>query len=199
MSTIVAPPPMRWIGDRPVRRITVPEFEAMIGAGIFGKRDRLELIEGVLVGKMVKGERHSAGVGRSWRAVDRALPAGWHVRVEMPIAVTGRDSRPEPDVAVARGEVDDYLRLGRTPGGGDVALVMEVSDTSLDDDRAMAETYLAGGITAYWILDLHGRRLEVYRRGQDGPAIVGEDGHAELELDGVIVRIAVADMLPRTL
>ena len=96
MSTIVALPPMRWIGDRPVRRITVPEFEAMIGAGIFGKRDRLELIEGVLVGKMVKGERHSAGVGRSWRAVDRDLPAGWHVRVEMPIAVTGATAGPSP-------------------------------------------------------------------------------------------------------
>ena len=74
------------------------------GAGIrgddrgrdFRQGDRLELIEGVLVGKMVKGERHSAGVGRSWRAVDRALPAGWHVRVEMPIAVTGRTAGLSP-------------------------------------------------------------------------------------------------------
>ena len=38
------------------------EFEAMIEAGIYGKRDRIELIEGMLVERMTKGERHS----RAW-------------------------------------------------------------------------------------------------------------------------------------
>ena len=119
----------------PIHRITVDEFEAMIEAGIYGKRDRIELIEGMLVEQMTKGERHSAGVGRSWSTIMRALPAGWHVRVEMPVVVPGRQSRPEPDVAAARGEYDDFARRGRTPGAADVGLVVEVSDSSLEDDR----------------------------------------------------------------
>ena len=181
-----------------VHRITVAEFEAMIAAGVYGKRDRIELIDGRLVEKMTKGERHSAGVGRSWSTIMRALPAGWHVRVEMPVVVPGLDSRPEPDVAVARGEYDDYARLGRTPGAADVALIVEVSDSSLEEDRLGSRIFLDGGFAASWILDLPGRRLEVYRPGRAGPEVIGEDGHVELVLDGqVVARIAVADLLPR--
>ena len=98
----------------------------------------------------------------------RALPAGWHVRVEMPVVVPGRLSRPEPDVAAARGEYDDFARRGQTPGAADVGLVVEVSDSSLEDDRVKAGLLLDGGFPAVWVVDLAGRRVEVYRRGE-GP------------------------------
>ena len=192
-STLPAPR----IDERAIHRITVEEFEAMIEAGIYGKGDRIELIEGMLVEQMTKGERHSAGVGRSWSTIMRALPAGWHVRVEMPVVVPGRRSRPEPDVAAARGEYDDFARRGATPGAADVGLIVEVSDSSLEDDRAKAGLFLDGGFAAVWVVDLAGRRVEVYRRGE-GPAVYDEGSEIDLVLDGrVVARIAVADLLPR--
>jgi Uma2 family endonuclease len=180
----------------PIHRITVCEYEAMVDAGIYTEEDKLELIEGMLVRKMTKGGRHSAGYGKSWRVLDRAVPPGWHARGDTPVRIPGRDSEPEPDVSVARGVDDDYIE--HAPGPADLALVVEVSDSSLARDRALAFTYIGGGIPAYWLLDLQARRLEVYTTDPATPEIIGEDGHVDLVIDGrVVARIAVADLLPR--
>src|SRR4051794_33475685 len=61
------------IGEALIHRITVDEYEAMIEAGIYTDEDKLELIEGMLVEKMTKTGRHTAGSGKSWRILDRAL------------------------------------------------------------------------------------------------------------------------------
>jgi Uma2 family endonuclease len=196
MSTLTTTRPTTLqMGEAPIHRITVDEYEAMIEAGIYTDDDKLELIEGMLVEKTTKTGRHTAGSGKSWRVLDRALPAGWHARGDAPVRLPGRDSEPEPDVSVARGVVDDYL--DRAPEPTDLALVVEVSVSSLAKDRALAHTYLAAGIPAYWLLDVVGRRLEVYTTDPSHPEVIAEDGHADLVLDGqVVARIAVADLLP---
>jgi Uma2 family endonuclease len=194
MTTTVEVP--GWPPGRVPYRISVPKYEAMIASGAFTEDDRLELIEGALVQKMTKGRKHSAGSEKVWRAIQAILTSGWHVRIEKPVRIPARDSMPEPDVSVARGEVDDYL--DHDPSPPDVALVVEVSDTTLAADRALAATYIAGGIPAYWLLNVLDRQLEVYSTGGDAPAIVGESGSVELLLDGQATgRIAVADLLPR--
>jgi Uma2 family endonuclease len=172
----------------------------MIRKGIFTKRDRLELIEGQLVAKMTKGTKHSAGVTKSWKAIDRATPPGWHVRVEAPVRIPSQSSMPEPDVSVARGEIDDYT--DRNPEPADIALVVEVSDSTLEEDRAMASIYGGGGIPAYWIVNLADRQLEVYTNPVGGaypaPTILGETESVDLILGGQVAgRIAVADLLPK--
>ena len=161
MSTLTTTlPTTLQMGEALIHRITVDEYEAMIEAGIYTDEDKLELIEGMLVEKMTKTGRHTAGSGKSWRVLDRALPAGWHARGDAPVRIPGRDSEPEPDVSVARG---GRGRLpGQGPGPADLALVVEVAVSSLAKDRALAHTYLAAGIPAYWLLDVAGRRLEVY-------------------------------------
>jgi Uma2 family endonuclease len=181
-------------------RLGVDQYEEIIRKGIFTKRDRVELIEGQLVAKMTKGTRHSAGVTKSWKVIDRATPPGWHVRVEAPVRIPSQSSMPEPDISVARGEIDDYL--DRNPDPVDIALVVEVSDTSLDEDRTMASIYGGGGIPAYWIVNVADRQLEVYSNPVGGaypaPTILGETESVELILDGqVVARIAVADLLPK--
>ena len=59
------------------------------------------------------------------------------------------------------------LRLGtprRTPQPEDILLVAEVADTSLAHDRyTKAPLYARAGIQEYWIVDLNGERIEVYR------------------------------------
>ena len=171
----------------------------MVASGAFTKHDRLELIEGMLVEKMTKGRKHSAG-SENPGAIDPRVPAGWHVRIEKPVRIPARDSMPEPDVSVARGAPDDYLDLD--PGPQDVALVVEVSDTTLAADRAMALTYGGGGIPVYWIVNVKDRQLEVYANPVGGaypaPTILDESASVELVLGGQVVgRIAVADLLPR--
>jgi Uma2 family endonuclease len=181
-------------------RIPVETYEAMVASGVFTRSDRLELIEGILVKKMTKGRKHSAGSEKSYRAIDRALPGGWHARAEKPVRLPTRDSMPEPDISVVRGEPDDYLDLD--PGPDDVALVVEVSDSTIVAVRIMATTYGGGPISAYWVVNAIDRQIEVYANPVDGvyppPIIVPETGAVDLIIDGqVVAGLPAADLLPR--
>ena len=108
---------------------------------------------------------------------------------------------PEPDLSVVRGDSDDFT--DHHPGPGDVALIVEVADSSLSRDRGeKRDNYGRAGIPAYWIVDLVNRRLEVYAGPAGGaypaPTILGESESVELIIDGrPLGRIAVADLLPR--
>ncbi len=218
MSTItMRPGTQRELGARgqsPVRggpppgripyRLSVEQYEAMIAAGAFKKEDRLELIEGSLVEKMTKGPNHSTGSEDCWRALHAVLPAGWHVRIEKPVRIPDRDSEPELDVSVARGKTADYRR--RHPGPAEVGLVVEVADTSVEEDRAMALTYGGGNIPVYWLVNVGDGQLEVYTEPSGPSAPVGyrrctvlhPGDDVPIVLDGLeIARIAVADLLPR--
>ena len=182
-------------------RISVDQYEAMVRAGIFTKHDQLELIEGLLVKKMTKGTRHSTASEKGWRAIHRFVPTGWHIRIEKPVRIPGEASEPEPDLSLVRGSIDDYE--SRNPDPGDVALVVEVSESSLPADRTeMVRIYGGGGIPIYWIINLIDRQLEVYANPTGGkypaPAILKESDSVDLVIaDQVLGRIAVADLLPR--
>lgn len=92
-------------------------------------------------------------------ALARALPSGWYVAEQEP--VTAEDSEPEPDVAVIRGTPRDYS--DRHPGPGDVAIVIEVSDTTLRRDRGLKKRiYARAGIPVYLIINLPESQIEVY-------------------------------------
>jgi Uma2 family endonuclease len=203
MSVTTTSPPLSFYGPTPEgfpppARLGVERYEAMIDSGLFTDDDRFELIEGTLVKKMTKGRGHSAGSVKCRLTIERLLPAGWHVRTEMPVRIPTRESMPEPDVSVARGVADDYLDLD--PGPGEVALVVEVSDSTLAGDRALAATYIGGGIPVYWLVNLRDRQVEVYTAaaGTQTPAILAETDTADLVITGTVVgQIAVSDLLPR--
>ena len=100
---------------------------------------------------------------------------------------------------MVRGDWRDYS--GRYPEPADTALVAEVSISSLDADRAMAEIYGKAGIPVYWIVNVDDRQVEVY--SDPGPSgyrshEVLAPGHVlRVVVDGVEVgEIAVADILP---
>ncbi|MGC8639389.1 MAG: Uma2 family endonuclease [Isosphaeraceae bacterium] len=202
MSTS-ASPPLSFYGPTPegfppLARLSVERYERMIDSGLFGDDDRFELIEGTLVQKMTKKRRHSSGSEKSWREIQALLPTGWHVEIEKPVRIPQRDSMPEPDVSVVRGEIDDYLELD--PGPADLALVVEVSYSTVRADRALAATYLGGGIPVYWLLNVRDRQLEVFTReaGPHAPTILDESDTVDLVIAGVVVgQIAVAKLLPQ--
>ena len=75
---------------------------------------------------------------------------------------------PEPDVAIVRGTDADYEH--RIPTAADVALLVEVSDSTLSQDRGKKLlVYAKGRIPLYWIVNLVNRQVEVYSRpGKNG-------------------------------
>jgi len=187
------------------KRLTVDQYDQMVEHGILPETNRFELINGRIVEKEVKKPPHSVATGLCLDALGRSLPAGWHVRKEEPVRIPSRRSEPEPDLSVARGAIRDYET--RHPGPDDIALVVEVTRSSVAKDRALARVYGGGGIPVYWIVNIPRRRLEVYEgpgpqqgRGGQYPAskILNESESVNLVIDGQVVgQIAVADLLPR--
>ena len=162
----VTTPSVSAVSEQPVAvstdviwRFSVDQYHAMIRAGILTEDDPVELLEGWLVTKMPKNPPHSVVTQLTREALARILPSGWYVDAQEPI--TTADSEPEPDVMVVRGETRHYL--DRHPGPQDVALVIEVADSTLQRDRSLKKRlYAAAGIPVYWIVNLPDSQIEVY-------------------------------------
>jgi Uma2 family endonuclease len=75
-----------------------------------------------------------------------------------------RDSVPEPDLAVVRGEPLDYEC--RHPMALDTALLIEVADSSVDYDRQKLPIYARAGVPHVWIANLVEWQLECYSQPQ---------------------------------
>jgi Uma2 family endonuclease len=181
-------------------KITVEEYDRMIEEGEIGEHDDVELIRGRIVVKMGQGPIHASGSEKSRRPIERLVPAGWHVRIEKPVRIPEEASEPVPDLSIVRGDVEDYT--GRHPHPEDVALLVEIAKSSLQQDREQAIILGAAGIPAYWIVNIDDRQLEVHAGPVAGayppPTILDESASVELVIDGQVVgQIAVADLLPR--
>jgi Uma2 family endonuclease len=124
------------------------------------------------------------------------VPARYSVRSEKPITLG--ESEPEPDVTVVAGTPRDYF--DRHPGPEDIALVIEVSDASLNRDRkTKKQIYAKAGILCYWIVDVTSRKVEVYSRPADSAYLSCEEFTAQVPLcigDQPAVMIEVASLLP---
>jgi Uma2 family endonuclease len=180
-------------------RLTLEQYEAMVDSGIFTGRDKVHLINGYLVAKVTQDTPHATADDLFGDRLNRVISRGWYLRVAKPIRLPTESSEPEPDRCVVRGGIRDYS--ARHPGPADLALVVEVADSSLDDDRKQADIYGRAGIPVYWIINLIDRQVEVY--SNPGPS-----GYQSLEvfvpphvltviIDGVEVgEIPVADILP---
>jgi Uma2 family endonuclease len=197
-STLPASGP-GWIPSR-LYRMTIDEYERMVAAGFILSRNRIHLINGYLVDKMTQNPPHVIAVNRSRDELNRIKPPGWHLRSAQPIRLPGQDSEPEPDHCLARGGNDDYL--DGHPEPADIALIVEVADTSLADDRDYAtRLYGPAGIPVCWIVDLRARRVEVCTEpgplGYGATQVYAEGQSVPVVIDGQEVgRIAVSDILP---
>lgn len=136
-------------------QFTGAQVERMLVAGILDAEERFELLQGDLVLVPPQGPVHAGLVERLDAALRLVYP-GHRVRAGLPM-VASPDSEPEPDLAVARGPSEL-----RHPRCQDAVLVIEVSFTSLQDDRGKARIYAQGGVPEYWIIDVQGRKLEQY-------------------------------------
>ena len=174
-------------------KLSIDKYEQMIRAGILTENDRVELIRGELLDKMPIGEAHVEVVNRLNRKFTKLLDESVTVSIQNPIVLA--DSEPEPDVAL-------YTR--RSAGKarpGDVHLVIEVADSSLEFDRTVKlPLYAEAGIRELWIVNLLDERLEVYRQPQLDGTYAHEDtlgvGQEIEPLAFPGVRLAVSEILP---
>jgi Uma2 family endonuclease len=192
-------------------RFTIRQVDLMDKAGVFGPDDRVELILGRLYWKMPTNPPHiyaAAGL-REW-LIDHVPRQDWTVFVaDTPIEIPSplrRDGLPLPDAFIARGPRSQYS--GRRPGHRDAMVIVEVSDTTLDDDQSIKLTqYALAQIPEYWIINLVDRRVEVYTQptGPDrSPTYRRRDDYGPgtsvpLSLDGrAIAVLPVDNLLPPT-
>ena len=140
------------------RRWSRVEYQRLVDLGAFDN-DPIELIGGQLIVAEPKGSDHATAVDMADDALRSALPAGWIVRGQNPLALDD-ESAPEPDIAVVRSARADY----RHAHPARPALIIEVAETSLGFDRvAKGSLYARAGVEDYWIVNLMDRVVEVYR------------------------------------
>ena len=176
-------------------RLSRTEYDRAVEAGVFEPDARLELVDGDLLAMTPQGSRHATGVDLVADSLRHAFGAGFHVRMQLPLAIDDY-SEPEPDVAVVTGGIRDY----REAHPNTALLVVEVSDDSLRRDRTVKQRlYARCGIPEYWLLALPEARLEVYRNpSADGYRTVTIHGPGDTvaPLARPEARVAVDDLLP---
>ncbi len=146
-------------------RITVAQYHRMIQTGILTEDHRVELLEGMIVNKMPHNPPHDGTITRIQRRLARQLSDDWLIRVQC--AITTKDSEPEPDLAIVKGPEDIYFT--RHPVPRNIALLIEVADTTLESDRMVKGLlYARARIPIYWIINLNERQVEVYTEPKGG-------------------------------
>ncbi len=184
-------------------RFTRDQYRAMAEHDFFRGR-RVCLLHGEIIDMAAMKEPHACGVSAMADVLRSVFGSGQFVRVQMPIDVSTADD-PEPDVVVVPGSPRDYWHQPTAPAASLVRIVVEVADSSLDQDTTTkAELYATAGIADYWVLDVENERLLVFRDPRPIPAggqsyrtclrLVSGDTISLLAVPNTL--IPVADLLP---
>lgn len=207
MSTVLAPQKPELI-DEPVDdipvdqllRLSVEQYHEMGRQGILAG-EPVELLDGLLVRKMVKNPPHVIALNLLRDVLVRLGLQGWSVWIQDPTTLD--TSEPEPDLMLVRGDLRDYA--DRHPSPEDVGLLVEVAEASLRFDRNFKQRlYARNRLRQYWIVNLIDEQIEVFAQ-PSGPS--ANPAYAEhrvytrgqalpLRLDEVEVSIPVNDILP---
>jgi Uma2 family endonuclease len=144
------------IAPERIRPLLRTEYDRLVESGAF-ESERLELLDGMLVTMTPQNAAHAHTVQRLAEILVLALRGHAIVRAQSPLALLD-DSEPEPDIAVV--PLGDYSATHPA----EAYLVIEVAESSLRRDRLVkAPIYARAGVAEYWLVDLDGRSVEIYR------------------------------------
>lgn len=177
----------------PLLRLSSGQLEAMAACGALAGLPRIELRDGVLCQMNPQYRPHllaKAVIYDALRDALRALGLPLGVASEGSVRV-GEHEVPMPDVIVW----EVHRGAGPVPVEH-VRLVVEVSDTTLDDDLGRKRlVYAGGGVPEYWVVDLAGQ--VVRQHWAPGEAGYGRDASvafgvplAAATLPGVVIGTA---------
>ncbi len=146
--------------ERTRARIGVELYHKMIASGDLTKYDRVELMDGDLLTMTPIGSKHAAVSVRITKLLVRGVGDTAEVAIAGPLRLGGF-SEPQPDVVLLRPRAD-YAQ--RVPEPTDALLVVEISDSSLGfDQTTKLALYARHGIEEYWVVDVAGECIHVYR------------------------------------
>jgi Uma2 family endonuclease len=183
-------------------RLSVVQYHRMIAAGVLSENNRVELLDGLLVKKMAHNPPHDSALSRLQRILYRKIGESWVLRNQS--AITTRTSEPEPDLVLAEGPEDKYDT--RHPVPREIALIIEIADSSLDLDRnRKGRIFATARIEEYWIVNLLDRQIEVYTAPKAGKLACYENrqdyrpgDQLPLILRGELIgKIQVSQVLPK--
>jgi len=182
------------------KRWTVSECRFLVDSGLL-EPSKFELIDGEIVAEMGQGREHIACITRIIAALSGIFDPQ-AIQSQAPIGIGEIDefNDPEPDVAVLRGTVQQYLASEPDPRA-DVLLAVEAANTTLQGDLiTKAHIYGKNGIPEYWVVAIERRQLIVHRSpNREG----GYDAIQTLDVEDSVTpltrpdaTISVADLLP---
>jgi Uma2 family endonuclease len=178
----------------------VTEFDHLGELGCFEGR-RAYLLDGVIWEQGPMDPPHADALEVLVELIRAAFGAGWRYRIQLPLHID-ENNNPMPDLAVVAGQ-PGFRGVHPTTA----VLVVEVADTTLPTDMTeKAERYATAGIADYWVLDLNGRRLLVFRDPVSLPSGLGATAYKKCLTLGLAdsisplaapaATIRVADLLP---
>ncbi len=138
-----------------MHRMSVAEYHRAGETGVLS--EDVELLRGIVVNKMAKSPLHEFVAQKLMLLLLALLPKTFQVRHEGPLTL--RDSEPEPDLSVVRGQPEDFITAHPTTA----QLVIEVAVTSTEVDESKADIYAEAGIPEYWLVRALDRTVDVYR------------------------------------
>lgn len=144
----------------------VEQYHRALETGFVPEDSSVELIDGFIVRKdrakagedpRTIGDRHRVVVVRLAQLGPAFERLGCFLQTQQPISLPPINE-PEPDAAVVRGVIDDYLE--HPPGPTNVSCVIEVADSSLSLDLGpKLAAYATAGIPHYIVVDLVNNRV----------------------------------------
>ncbi len=142
-----------------LHRITADVYERMAANGLLPERG-VELIDGLVVEMSPKGDRHGYAVNGLNAQLGDQRQGRYVVNADSLSLRLGPHDEPEPDIALARA-TRNYAR--ERPRADEIALIVEVADTSLAFDLGeKSAKYANAGIPEYWVVDLQGNFVHVF-------------------------------------
>jgi Uma2 family endonuclease len=137
---------------------TKRQFRSAAAAGWFADR-KVELLGGIVYTMTPNPPHITATLNLEDLFKDLMPQAQWFIAREITIEMGSW--MPIPDIAVVRGPRDHYKQ--QLPTHGDVALIVEVSDTTYAKDRGKKYRRDAKRqVPVYWIVDLDRSLVEVH-------------------------------------
>lgn len=141
-------------------RFSVDDYYKMTEMGMIDDYEKAEIIDGELVPKMTTVDKHAGTVNVLNRLLITNLQPSFLVSTQNPLRL-GSFDEPEPDFVVA--DLSKYDGK-RHPTPSETILVIEVSDTSLKQDRDVKlPLYADAGIPEVWIVNLQHNVIEIHQ------------------------------------
>ena len=176
-------------------RLRVADFMLLNDAGAFADDGKVELVEGEIICMNAQYMRHASiktALVVELVAALRRIGSALRAVVEVGVALS-HDSMPEPDITLT-----SYRGSGPVPIET-VALLVEVSDTTLDNDLGRkAALYARAGVAEYWVVDVEGNSIVrhaapgAYGYAARQVTAFGDALHAAT-IDGLVVDTAMLD------